>query len=361
VTYGALSGSAAVEQLTGDIQVKTSLDADGLRTQLKNARIAFWELHPQTPGRRAYAWVFELAVAVAAVSGIAAAVVRRRWAETRALVWVALAWPAAFMTLVAIVYGVFGGLGTAAGRHYYAALVPVTILIALGAVLVAGRRFALPLVLALLAFAGFQESRIVDNYADAVYTSGIVGNDLAPVVEQTWGDREVIVGRINFISPCAVAVIGIYSATPPQTVSVRIGERVLVAEGEPGPDSFTNYRLPEPVTGEGSIIMSSRPYVAMSDDEREAAFAVPGEPGDPAARLYCSVDDPKSVRFEQRHSIQHPDAPYTLAAVSLWPKLWGWAWALSAIVAGAWAIRDLLGSRRGVDGARDDVDTTSAV
>ncbi|HVE90858.1 MAG TPA: hypothetical protein VNE62_00955 [Actinomycetota bacterium] len=333
-TYGALSGGAALNKINEGLQPKIPLNLDGIALHFANAGGGFWEIQGTRASGLLFGKALEWIVVVVLVGALIRTVAGRDWTECRALFWLAASVPACFAAMLGIIYIVFGGEGTVAGRHLYGAFPALCVLIAAGLHIMLGPRWWMAGATVVLLVATARDAAVSRTYADLFYTGGLVRPNLAPVVEQAWIDSYEPVQSIAARSACPVRAVGLwFGDKSPRSLLVdgvtsrRISQEWNVA-------IFRTDHKPS-----GSFFIDVPPDVAIgttwSDRDPRVRFA--HRHGDPALRLYCAVQDPASVRFAQQYGPQHPDVlTYTLV------RTWGWVWSGLVLVSaglGLWTRR----------------------
>lgn len=341
--YHALSATQEVNAITGPVQGKTPLTLDALRLHLRNARTGFFEFQPYSTGPdNDYNRILERVAVVTLVIGTAAALARRRLGEGAALAWLGLAFPLAFLSKIAMTYGLLDSVGSVVGRHLYAALVPTCIVIAGGVIIALGPRWGGVALLLVMALALGAERDMTLRYVDVSYATGLVG-DSGPRVDQSWNDEYVTNRTVKATPSCPVEIVGLgISGSPPPVVDVAQGSTHETAQIVGSDGNVGLYRLQEPLSNEFQVLLPAGTALGSSRQEREAAVAFVEGPGDPMVRLYCRTDDAKAERFEQRYGPQHPGI-VTYHRIRDWTSIWewlGWAtFALGTVAALGWEIR----------------------
>jgi len=292
---------------------------------------------------------------VACTAGILAILWRRQRREGWSLAWIAAALPVTFLGMEVIIFVITDGAGEPYGRHLYPALVAVAIAIAAGLVGALGPRFGTVAVLAVLAFAMTREQTLVHHYVADTYTTGLVTPGLAPVVDQSLNERNVVTGGIGVDPPCAVQEVGLLlRSEPPAAVTVSAGASVQQAVlagtndtffgqvfGE-GQGAITLYRLETPIDGPFRVLLPET-EVGSAQTPQGSGLSFLDGPGEPVGRLYCEVADPLAARFSQLYGPNHPSG-VSYGQVRAWPAVWavlGWC-----LVAGAVAMSVVLTVRR---------------
>lgn len=336
-TYGAVSASKEVSAITGPILGEVPFSLEGIHTQFRNARTGFWEFQPYSPGRGTYGAVFEWSAIIALLIGIAATLARRRYHNVGPLVWLAAAFPLAFMTMVTLTYALPDSSG-AVGRHYYMALAPLCIVIASGLVIALGARWGTIAVLLVVMLALGTEQGVTRRYIDGVYTSGVIGSSLAPRVDQSWNDEYVSSQAVQVSPPCSVEVLGLgIAGSPPAAVNVAWDSMQQPAQIIGANGNVALYTLQEPLSTAFQIHLPEGTSVGSSRLDREPSVRFADRPGDPMALLYCKSANAKAERFEQRYGPQHPEA-ITYDRILIWTHAWAWAARLAFGVAVVTAI-----------------------
>lgn len=339
-TYGATSGAEAAEAITGSYQALVPATLDGLRHQLLFARLGFWETALSVSPLR-YGPIFERGV-LGAIVAIALASRRRNNAELAWIVWLAGTLPLAFLSMMAIVYGIFGGSGSLAGRHLYVALGPLCLAFAAALVAALGSRWSVVVVLIVLAVAAGREREVTHAWLDDTYLADLVDQDTAPVVDQSLADVYVPAEVIDVAPPCPARAIGV-------GVGEGGGPDSVTVEGPAGPpkmaslvaksDLFSTYALPEVTTTPFRLRFPAAVLLGKSAVDRTGAASLE-EGGDPLVRIYCADAAPAELRFSQLFDPLRPDAPRWL--VYGWSSAWMWGLrALAGAAAVLAAVREL--------------------
>lgn len=362
--YGALSGAEQAGLLTGAAQETFPRDLDTLARQVDAATSTFWESQ-LTPSGAGYPVIWYGAVLGAAAGGIALALRRRRRGTAPTLVWLAAAFPVAFVGVVGVFFVFFEEAGLVRGRYLYSALVPIVVLLAAGIVEIVGSRWA-PAVAVGIATAALQvETGLVHRYVQLSYEFGLIFEEeatYAPVVDQSWADQSAVATAVAVDMGCPVRFVGLRLVPAPATIVVTTAARAPVtAPGEASastrsttgtvyttqPGDITVYELDTPVEGALRVGIPAGTRVGTSATEREARLALVGAPGDPVARVYCPVADAEDLRYEQRFDAQHASV-LSRTMVRGWPRFW----TAAAVVATGWAV---VAARRGRQVDRDGV------
>ena len=343
-TYGALSAAEPVRAITGQNQGVAPFSLSGFRTQWGTARTAFWEFQPASPGAAAYRNLWWAFVAVSVAAGSVIALLQRRWSEWRSLVWSGASVPIAFGVMLGIVYGVTSGEGLLVGRTLYPTLALVLIGTAGAWFMLLPRRLAIAGLFLVAGVLLIRESVVTRDYVERVYTAGVVNGEV-PSVEQAWADEVRPAGEFVVEAPCATRMIGVGVAAGVPSVAIAGSDTVLTASllGKDG--EFSVYTLPTPVSGSLRVRLPDSVGILAARDDRNSHIAFVGRPGDPVARVYCLVDDPKSVRFQQRFAPFHADF-LTRRRVLAWLKAteaMGWGLVLAPL------LMAFVGLRRWID------------
>ena len=325
-TYGSPSPSAEVDRITGPMQPDYPFTLGGVREHLVSSTVGFWDFQLVGPRMSRYMVTVSVAAVVILLAGLVVSVARHRRGEATVLGWLGSSYAITAATMVAVIYGVFAGRSSTVGRHMYPALIAVVIAVA-GAAFAAGRRYGGWLALTVLANVALAaEPPLVHRMVELTYGNAIVGS-LAPVVEQTWGEGLVSASSVTMDPPCPAEAFGVgFSAPPPSAVHVvgaagPLDAPFLGLQGTPA-QRIAVYTLPAPLTEPFELVLGGVPVSASADD-RDPHLALPGEPGDPVARIFCRVEHPDEVRFRQQFTPDHPSW-IRLAHVTGWPTAWAW-------------------------------------
>ena len=322
VTYGAISAAEAVDRVTGAYQGVAPLSLSGLRQQWASAQGGFWEFQPASAfggEYRKYLWV---AVAVALALGLIRSVARRDWVSAARLGWVGLAVPFTFMTIMMIVYGVTGGRGLAIGRYFYPVAAAIACVLAGGWLGFFGIRNGIVALTGLMALAVASEATVTRRYVEVAYTTGLM-QGAAPVVDQGWADEVAVVSGVVLDAPCFATGIGLGLEAPPVQLSVRSGSERATAPLVGRDSDMTLFRINDGLKGRLVIEFEKEQRLRISRHDRNPGTDLIGHPGDPLARVYCDVPDPRAARFRQLYGPQHPSF-LTYGRVLAWNA--GWVW-----------------------------------
>lgn len=335
-TYASLSASDEVDKITGALQPHYPLSLEGIRLHLASASNSFWDYQLVSQALGRYMWTLSLSALVLVVVAVAVSAVRRRKGDVVALAWLASSWFVTLAMMLVVIYGVFGGKSSVVGRHLYPSLVAVVVAVAAAAFIVGGRWAGWAMLLLLANLALTFEQPTVRSRIDHDYAEGVIG-DLAPVVDQSWGEGLVVPTTVEVSPPCqarkfAIGFWGAAVAPSSLAVTTAAGPVQAAASGQQGTPAqyLTVYDLPVPVDGPFTIDLGGVPVSASADD-LDPNLVLTGQPGDPVARVFCQVDDAKSFRFAQRFTPDHP-AFIRYGQVLAWPT--GWAWAARIAIVG---------------------------
>lgn len=348
-TYGAISAASQVEGITGPLQPEIPMSLRGLVTQAKGAASAFWELqltflepwHPYP-----LAWYVAVALAVGAAT---VAAVRSRQRRPTVVVWLAVALPVSFATMLLVIYAATGGAGAGLGRHLYVALGPTVLALTAGIVTGLPRRASVVALAVTVALALWMEVGPTRGYLD-VYTRGVEG-DAVPVVDQTANDAWATGTTVVVEPPCpAVAVrLIVDDETPPEELTaagVPSGVlRLEAADSHPVGWTSARYVATGPLSGRVELPLPQGLPVGSVRGERTPALAFAGRDGEPAASILCEVDDPLGARFDQVYGQQHPDM-IGRDLLLTWPVVWAWIGTAGAAIALGWALQWARSGRR---------------
>ena len=333
--YGSPSASDEVDKITGPLQPHHPFSFEGIRLHVSSATNSFWDYQLVAKGLGRYMWTLSL-VALALVAGATAlSIARRRSRDAAILAWLASSWFVTLAMMLVLIYAVFGGKSSVVGRHLYPSLVAVVVAVSAAAFIVGGRWLGWALLLLLANLALTFEQPVVDSGVDRAYTDGNIG-DLAPVVDQSWGEGLVSPTTMEVVSPCpavkfAVGFSGAVTAPATLAVTTPSGPVQAVQSGVQGTAAqyFTVYDLPAPVGGPFTVDLAGVPTSASAGD-RHPNLVLTGQPGDPVARVFCHVDDAGAFRFSQLFRPEHPDF-IRYGHLSAWPTAWAWLARLSLV------------------------------
>ena len=352
--YGALTGAEEAEAITGSLQRTYPADLETLRMHAQEIRHSFWQaqLLMDLPYQR----IWEFAALGLVGLGFLVAWRRRGPLALEVLAWGGSALPLAFATTTAIFMIVLGETGLILGRYVWAALVPLVLAMGIGAAVLGGRRIGVVLVCTVLAVSLWQERTMAHSMLRRDYERGLVSEELAPVIEQSWHDGYVAARAIELDLPCPAEVLDVGLQHPRTRLVVIDGEGAQYAERTDSvPASFSRYRLERPVEGTTLVVPRSAVAVSLAEVEPAASlYRAAGDPeveGDPLVRAHCPVEDAGALRFEQLFDPGH--LPLSRTAVQAWPTAWAGLGTAAAVASAVWA---LAGRRRrsGVD--VDDAD-----
>lgn len=346
-TYGALSASSEVHDLLAPLLQHTPLTFAGLRVHFHNVRIGFWDFSYGLGANSAYARTFEIAILVSLIAGLAVALRRRAFDEASELVWAAVAFPVAFVIVLAASYSIYGEGSTIVGRHLYAVLGLFAIAIAAGASISLGSRLGVLAIVLLLGIAFIHEREVTDHYVLATYADGVLFDRLAPVIDQPLNEGYTTATSVSATATCPVEAVGLAIVNPaPKELTLSspsLQQATYLGENK----AVSLYALATPATGQITMLTSGLMIGAESVD-RDPAISLAGSTGDPVVRLYCAVENPDAFRFKQMFDPGHLNLNYSL--VRAWADIWYWiGWALVAVSAAgmaAMAYAQLRPSRR---------------
>lgn len=352
-TYGRLGATAEVDEITGPMQPEHPFTPAGIGEHLASSTFGFWDFQVVGPRLNRYAVTLTVAAVLVVGAGVVVSAARRRRRDAGVQAWLGSSYAVTAVTMLAFIYVVFAGRSSTVGRHMYPALVAVVVAVAAAAFL-AGRRYGGWLALAVVAnLALAAEPPMVERMVQVTYTSNVIGT-LAPVVDQSWGEGLVAAPSVAMTPPCPAPAFGVGLATEappvlPVATSRGPAEAALLGlQGTPA-QRIAVYTLSPPVDGPFVVELAGAP-VSASRHDLEPRLSLPGEPGDPVARIFCPVDDPEEARFDQQFSPDHPSW-IRLGHVLGWPVWWTWA-GRAALVAAAVAALFAAQSRRRKGGPR---------
>ena len=340
--YGALSPSAEVDRITGPMQPDYPFSVAGIREHLVGSTVGFWDF--QLVGHRlgAYMVTMTAAAVVLVAVAIAASVVRRRRRDALLLGWLGSAYLVTFATMVAVIYGLFAGRSSTVGRHMYPALIAIVVVVAAAAFVAFGRWGGWLAMVAVVNLALAAEPPMVDRMVELTYVNSLIGT-LAPVVDQSWGEGLVAASSVTMDPPCPAEAFGVGlaadapSSLPVSTGAGRTEARFLGLQGTPA-QRIAVYTLPAPESRPFEVVLGGLPVSASAHD-RDAHVSLPGEPGDPVARIFCRVDEPEEVRFGEQFTPDHPSW-IRLGYVTGWPTAWAWIGRAGFVVVALLALLD---------------------
>jgi hypothetical protein len=343
LTYHAFSGAAEAEKLTGALQTSypRSLHTLWLHLQASHVGLSTSQL-ADVQSRYHLVWEVALLVLVALAAVVAW---RRRDGETGWTIgWGAAAVPLTFLTVAGSFLLVLGETGLILGRYLWVAVVPAAVALGVAASVVAGRRFAIPLVLAVAALAAWQERADTYVWLERHYEGDLPGGGVAPVVDQSWNDGYAQADAVRIDVACLVSVVDIGLEEPPEQLTVAGTGAAVEAQLESAvPAGFARYRLPVPVQGPVRIPLGTG--VAVSNEERVPEVSLDGGAGDPMVRADCPAANPGAVRFAQVFA-GHPGVGR--GAVRAWPTVQAAGLSVGALVSLGWGLRrrpEVSGSR----------------
>lgn len=333
--YGALSASSEVHDLLAPLLQHTPLTFAGLRVHFHNVRIGFWDFSYGLGANSAYARTFEIAILVSLIAGLGVALRRRAFDEASALVWAAVAFPVAFVIVLAASYSIYGEGSTIVGRHLYAVLGLFAIAIAAGASISLGSRLGVLAIVLLLGIAFIHEREVTDHYVLATYADGVLFDRLAPVIDQPLNEGYTTATSVSATATCPVEAVGLAIVNPaPKELTLSspsLQQATYLGENK----AVSLYALPTPATGQITMLTSGLMIGAESVD-RDPAISLAGSTGDPVVRLYCAVENPDAFRFKQMFDPGHLNLSYSL--VRAWADIWYWiGWALVSVSAAGMA------------------------
>jgi len=322
--YGSYSASSEVHAITGPVQERLPRTFDSLKVHAHNARVGFWDLQPLSLGTQSdYVRLLQWGAAGSVLIGLAASLRRRCSTEVALLIWLGAAVPLAFLTILSTNQILFDATGTVVGRHLYAGLGLAVLAFASGLILALGRRLGLAALIAVLGLALISERELTNHYIDGTYTLGVLEGGLAPVVDQPVNEGFVDLDRVELSAPCpAEAVAMTFRDDPPPALTLL----TQGTNGELAPylgriGVIDIYTMPRPIAG--SIAVDAGEEIAYSPNRDNPHISAPGLSGDPVARIYCHVSNPRELRFDQLYPPLHPNVSY--ATLRAWPTLWYWA------------------------------------
>jgi hypothetical protein len=257
----------------------------------------------------------------------------------------ALAWPVAYASMLAIIYVLFGGKSSVVGRHLYPVLVACVIGLAAGALVALGRRWGTVVLLAVLAVALQLEVGHVDRYLVATSTGQAQPGQIV-TVDQSLADHSQHGGRVVVRPPCRADLFAlVFSGEPAKTVAVHGAVDASVGlSGVLRPPSLYTiglYRLPAATAASFEVAVPASSVLNVASRDLTPRLALAGQRGDPAGRVYCPRGERgNEAQFDQAFGLDHASwHPYR--AIRAWPRVWaaiGW---MLLVLALAWAARSV--------------------
>lgn len=336
-TYGAPSASSQVNELLSPVLPRTPYNLDGLKYHFHNVRVGFSDFLPYSLGTKTdYVRTFEIAPVVAVILGLAISLRRRALDEAAALTWAAVAFPVAFVIVLASSISIYSQATVIVGRHLYAILGLYTIAVAAGVCTAFGARLGVLAVILLIGVAFIYERQLTDHYISTTYESGILFNRLAPVVDQPLNESYTLTDSVSASASCPVEAVGLSFGNPqPPTLTITspaAAEATFLSIDL----NVSIYTLASPLSGDFTILTPGM-QVGRQFADRDPTISLAGATGDPVVRLYCAPGDPEAFRFKQMFYPGHPNLGYSL--VRAWADVWYWiGWALVAISAAGMAL-----------------------
>jgi len=351
LTYGEPTASGALDAIRTFNWARQPFTYEVVLAHLQRARMGFWDGQLRGMGINPYSVFFEKALLVACAAGIVAVLWRRRRREGWSLIWIAAALPVTFIGMEVIIHLFTNGAGEPYGRHLYPALVAVAVAVAAGLVIALGPRWGTVAVLAVIAFALTREQALVHHYVADAYTTGLTPSGLAPVVDQSFNEGNVVTEGIRGDAPCPVEVVGLLlPSEAPDMVAVSDTGSVQRARHAGtddtvfgrlfagGQGAITLYQLERPVDGAFELRLPPT-EIGSAETPQGSGLSFVDRPGEPVARLYCAVADPLGLRFSQLYGPNHPPG-ISYGHVRAWPAFWAvLGWFLVAAAAATSATR----------------------
>lgn len=347
--YGATSANKEVDAITGVFQPNYPRTLGGAYLHLKPAAVGFWDGQLLSSLWDRYTVFTFVALGLSLILGVVWALRRRRATEGLTFVWLGSAWPLAFVTMLAVIYGLFNGKSSVVGRHLYPVLLPCAIALVAG-FLVTSRRWGTVALTVLLAAVLWQEAGQVDRFLVGSYTwQGVPG--MRAVVDQSLADGFRSAAQVTVRPPCpAVALTFSFTGDPPPIDVVANGRRQHLEPIVVRPNAvytIGRYELRPAVSSAIRVAFPESSRLNVTRREMSPRLAIVKAAGDPAARIYCrSSTDPAEARFEEVFGPDHGGrAPWTV--VRGWPRAWAGLGVLAVAVALAHAVNETFRSRRG--------------
>lgn len=333
--YDVSPARIVFDMLTVHVQPPLPFGGDALHFHATRAIAGFWDSHlfAQPVVTLYRLWLF-LPTFLGPL-WLCVAEARRRHAENAVLLLLlALAFPAAYATHLAVVYtGAFGGAVTL-GRMLYACLAACAI--AVGATLAWSPNISAGLATAVWVGLSYMEHGLIPALVVQTYTVGVLDGSRVPVVEQIRNDEWRTATPISVRTSCKADRVGVLHRTgepPPRAqVSTSDGRRATIAVTKTFPRAqaaLSVFALPRRMDRFELDVGNATIGSTRRDEHAELDWSAGG---DPAVLVYCPVRDARNVRFEQRFFPNHLDVPR--AAVEGAPRLWTALLAAGALAVG---------------------------
>lgn len=327
-TYGEPSAATAVDAITGPELTVLPRTVDGIWLHVRQAMAGLWTGQLVSPPVTRFSLLYSVGAAALVLAGVVALLARRdheNRAEAASVLWLAAAVPAAFVWMIAVVYGLFDGRGGVVGRHLYPGLAALVAAPAAAAVALVGRTLAPALIALALVPLAVDDHRAATRYVEQVYTWGN-HDGRAPALVQSHADRTTTGGvRARIEAPCPTAAIGVgVQGEPPAT----LGDAPLVNQFPQVNRTIAVYAVTRP-RGSLTVDVPPGPAALVSQRERVEWIRPSGgaSAGTPVVHVYCARPgtDPLDERFAQLYGSAHPG----------WidrDVLLGWRWVSTATV-----------------------------
>lgn len=324
-TYGALTGSEAVDRLTGALQAHLPFGFDTVRWHFAKVRHGYWDLERTPRGIAQYGVLLEAWAIASLVAGLIACRQRRDRDDAARLVWLGASFLLTFAAFYALISIVFGESVSVVGRHLYVALAPTCVLMAAGFVIALGPRRAMVVLLAMAALALSREQASIEKYLRDAYGRFVIAAELIPRVEQLWNDQFVPAAKVRIDPPCSTPLVGfLLQGRPPRRLAVNADGVESMARRLDTAEGVTLYAMKPPASRPFEVTFPSRVSIGSSHHERSRSLSFPGLPSDPAVQVYCRARDPFGERFAQRYPPQHPYIPLSYGRALAWGTVWAW-------------------------------------
>lgn len=309
--YGGRLGGQVVADLLAPVEGRPGLSASTVGAQLRRGLSGFFESHlvPRGLPPRSALMLAGLLVVLVVIA------VRSARGHERHTAWLlAVSIPVVIVVHLVIVFAVAEGGTATIGRLWYG-LVP-GLLVAAAAGAAALRRVPGRVVVAGVgALAAVAGAVLAAGYPVPTWGRPVVDGAI-PVREATSADRWLVGTRVEIRDlPCHPTLLAFAvrdEGTPTLEADLDGGAVVLRRDDvTPSPLGYAwvRYRAPEPLQAPFDVSLAG--MVVTGTHERSGAdwIGFSEEPGRPAARVYCAVDDPVDERLGRSFAVMHPDLP----------------------------------------------------